>query len=30
MLANLVGYWILGLPVSVYLGFRMNRGPAGL
>lgn len=30
MLANLVGYWILGLPVSVYLGFKMNRGPAGL
>ena len=30
MLANLVGYWILGLPVSVYFGFKMNRGPAGL
>jgi multidrug resistance protein, MATE family len=30
MLANLLGYWLLGLPVSVYLGFKAKWGPAGL
>jgi MATE family multidrug resistance protein len=30
MLANLLGYWVLGIPVSVYLGFVSQRGPAGL
>jgi MATE family multidrug resistance protein len=30
MLANLLGYWALGIPVSVYLGFVSHRGPAGL
>lgn len=30
MLINLLGYWALGLPVSVYLGFVTGRGPAGL
>jgi MATE family multidrug resistance protein len=30
MLANLLGYWALGLPVSLFLGFRTNLGPAGL
>lgn len=30
MLVNLFGYWVLGLPVSAYLGFRLGLGPAGL
>jgi MATE family multidrug resistance protein len=30
MLINLLGYWCLGLPVSVYLGFIARRGPVGL
>jgi MATE family multidrug resistance protein len=30
MLANLLGYWLLGIPVSMYLGFRARWGPAGL
>ena len=30
MVANLVGYWVLGIPVSVYLGFVADLGPAGL
>jgi MATE family multidrug resistance protein len=30
MIANLLGYWVLGLPLSVYLGFQMNQGPVGL
>jgi MATE family multidrug resistance protein len=30
MLANLLGYWVLGLPLSVYLGFQLRLGPAGL
>jgi MATE family multidrug resistance protein len=30
MLINLLGYWILGLPLSVYLGFVAGLGPAGL
>jgi multidrug resistance protein, MATE family len=30
MIANLVGYWFLGIPLSVYLGFVARRGPAGL
>jgi MATE family multidrug resistance protein len=30
MLANLLGYWALGIPVSVYLGFGAHLGPAGL
>jgi MATE family multidrug resistance protein len=24
------GYWLVGLPVSAYLGFRTSLGPAGL
>jgi len=27
---NLLGYWALGLPVSVLLGFVLRLGPAGL
>jgi MATE family multidrug resistance protein len=30
MLINLLGYWVLGLPLSVYLGFVARRGPVGL
>jgi MATE family multidrug resistance protein len=27
---NLVGYWVLGLPVGLYLGFPLQWGPRGL
>ena len=30
MIANLLGYWVVGIPVSMYLGFVAHRGPAGL
>ena len=30
MLINLLGYWVLGLPLSIYLGFVAGLGPAGL
>jgi MATE family, multidrug efflux pump len=30
MLANLLGYWALGIPLSIYLGFRAHWGPTGL
>ncbi len=30
MLAAIAGYWILGLPVSLWLGFRLGQGPVGL
>jgi MATE family multidrug resistance protein len=30
MVANLVGYWFVAIPVSVYLGFSLDLGPAGL
>jgi MATE family multidrug resistance protein len=30
MVANLLGYWIVGIPVSFYLGFQAGLGPAGL
>jgi multidrug resistance protein, MATE family len=30
MLANLLGYWTLGIPLSVYLGFIAGWGPSGL
>jgi MATE family multidrug resistance protein len=30
MVVNLLGYWVLGLPVSAYLGFAVRVGPAGL
>jgi MATE family, multidrug efflux pump len=30
MLISLLGYWLLGIPLSVYLGFFSSRGPAGL
>jgi MATE family multidrug resistance protein len=30
MVANLLGYWFLGIPVSLYFGFLAHYGPAGL
>jgi MATE family multidrug resistance protein len=30
MLANLVGYWGIGLPLSLWLAFRRGWGPAGM
>ncbi len=30
MLLNLVGFWLVGLPVSYGLGFVMDVGPAGI
>jgi MATE family multidrug resistance protein len=30
MVANLLGYWLVGIPVSIYLGFVARLGPAGL
>ncbi|MEX1259007.1 MAG: MATE family efflux transporter [Gemmatimonadota bacterium] len=30
MLANILGFWLVGLPVSGFLGFGLGWGPAGL
>jgi MATE family multidrug resistance protein len=30
MIAAIAGYWVLGLPVSLWLGFTLGRGPVGL
>jgi len=30
MIANLVGYWALGLPLGAFLCFRLNRGAVGM
>ncbi len=30
MLVNLVGFWLIGMPISIYLGFRTPAGPRGL
>jgi MATE family multidrug resistance protein len=30
MLLNLVGFWFVGLPVSIWLGFRVGWGPQGV
>jgi MATE family multidrug resistance protein len=30
MVVNLLGFWLIGLPVSLWLGFRTPLGPAGL
>jgi MATE family multidrug resistance protein len=30
MIANLLGYWLVGIPVSYYLAFEARLGPAGL
>jgi MATE family multidrug resistance protein len=30
MVVNLLGFWLIGMPVSLYLGFRADAGPVGL
>jgi MATE family multidrug resistance protein len=30
MLVNIVGFWLAGIPISLYLGFHTTLGPAGL
>lgn len=30
MIVNVLGFWLIGLPVSFYLGFRTDLGPEGL
>jgi len=30
LVAMLSGYWLIGVPVSVWLGFRTAMGPEGL
>ena len=30
MAVNLVGFWLIGLPISLFLGFRAGLGPLGL
>ena len=30
MVVNIVGFWLIGLPISMYLGFRTSLGPSGL
>jgi MATE family multidrug resistance protein len=30
MIVNVVGFWCLGIPVSLWLGFRLDYGAQGL
>ena len=30
MVINVLGFWLFGMPVSIYLGFRAGLGPVGL
>ena len=30
LLANVLGFWLFGMPISVVLGFTLGRGPVGL
>jgi MATE family multidrug resistance protein len=30
MIVNVLGFWLVGMPVSLYLGFRTPAGPVGL
>ncbi|MFI5280533.1 MAG: MATE family efflux transporter [Gemmatimonadales bacterium] len=30
MIVNILGFWLIGLPVSLWLGFRTDLGPRGL
>ena len=30
MIANILGFWAVGLPLGLFLAFRLNMGPAGL
>ena len=30
MVINLLGFWLVGMPISLYFGFRTSAGPIGL
>jgi len=30
MVINVLGFWLLGFPISLWLGFRAGHGPVGL
>ncbi|MDQ4079558.1 MAG: MATE family efflux transporter [Gemmatimonadota bacterium] len=30
LIANIVGFWVIGLPLGLWLGMRQGQGPAGL
>jgi multidrug resistance protein, MATE family len=30
MVVNVLGFWLLGIPISIWLGFRTDYGPEGL
>jgi Na+-driven multidrug efflux pump len=30
LIVNSLGFWLLGLPVSLFLGFQLGYGPIGL
>lgn len=30
LIANIIGFWVLGLPLGLWLGMRQGQGPAGL
>jgi MATE family, multidrug efflux pump len=30
MVVNILGYWVIGLPLAAYLGLRTSAGPAGM
>lgn len=30
MLVNVLGFWLIGIPIGAYLGFRLGAGPQGL
>src|SRR5262249_25582486 len=30
MIVNILGFWLIGMPLSAYLGFGLGLGPVGL
>ena len=30
LVVNILGFWLIGLPTSLFLGFRLGFGPQGL
>ena len=30
LIANIIGFWVIGLPLGLWLGMRLGQGPAGL
>jgi MATE family multidrug resistance protein len=30
MVVNLLGFWCIGMPISIWFGFRTSAGPVGL